>query len=110
MEMPLSFQRPKVWTIYLLVTLLPLIMASDNAFAGDSITTVTTYVVRTQEEREQTRWTLTEWLRIKERTKLMDVWLTMFSDPNKDKFRPALQCSAKLTEPSRKMVLARATP
>ena len=93
MEMPLSFQSPKVWTIYLLVTLLALIMASDNAFAGDSITTVTTYVVRTQEEREQTRWTLTEWLRIKERTKLMDVWLTMFSDTNKDKFRPELNAS-----------------
>jgi len=91
--MPMSFQSAKVWTLYLLVTLLALIMASEIAFAGETTTTVTTYVVRTQEEREQTRWTLTEWLRIKERMKLMDVWLTMFSDPNKDKFRPELNAS-----------------
>lgn len=53
-------------------------------------TKVTTYVVKTQEERESTRWTLTEWLHIKERMKLMDVWLAMFSNPQKDKFSPEL--------------------
>jgi len=53
-------------------------------------TVVTTYVTKVQEERESTRFTLTEWLRIKERMKLMDVWLAMFSDPQKDKFRPEL--------------------
>ena len=37
------------------------------------------YVIRIQEERRSTRWTLTEWLRIKERMKMMDVWLAMFS-------------------------------
>lgn len=52
-------------------------------------TKVTQYVVKVQEERESTRWTLTEWLRIKERMKMMDVWLAMFSDP-KDRFRPEL--------------------
>lgn len=53
-------------------------------------TVVTTYVTKVQEERETTRWTLTEWLRIKERTKMMDVWLAMFSDPKKATFTPEL--------------------
>jgi hypothetical protein len=76
---------------------LALTMGAQIAFAGETTTTVTTYVVRTQEERQQTRWTLTEWLRIKERMKLMDVWLAMFSDPNKDKFSPELNVSYSLT-------------
>lgn len=53
-------------------------------------TVVTTYVTKVQEERESTRWTLTEWLHTKERMKMMDVWLAMFSDPKKDQFRPEL--------------------
>jgi hypothetical protein len=60
-------------------------------------TQVTTYIVKVQEERENTRWTLTEWLRIKERMKMMDVWLAMFSDPKKDKFQPELALSYGLT-------------
>lgn len=62
-------------------------------FPADSLlgeTYVTTYITKVQEERQSTRWTLTEWLRIKERMKLMDVWLAMFSDPKKDAFRPEL--------------------
>ena len=51
---------------------------------------VVTYIEDIQEERKTTRWTLTEWLRIKERMKLMDVWLAMFSDPAKAKFAPEL--------------------
>ncbi|WP_141731977.1 hypothetical protein [Oligoflexus tunisiensis] len=51
---------------------------------------VVTYIEDVQEERRSTRWTLTEWLRIKERMKMMDVWLAMFSDPRKDKFAPEL--------------------
>ncbi len=50
--------------------------------------TVVTHVIKVQEERESTRWTLTEWLRIKERMKLMDVWLAMFSQPQQETFRP----------------------
>ena len=45
----------------------------------------------TQKERKELRWTLTEWLRIKERMKMMDVWLAMNSNPAKDKFTPELQ-------------------
>ena len=45
----------------------------------------------TQKERKELRWTLTEWLRIKERMKMMDVWLAMNSNPAKDKFSPELQ-------------------
>lgn len=57
---------------------------------GLSKTVVATYVWETQEKRKSTRWTLTEWLRIKERMKLMDLWLAMVSDPKKDKFSPEL--------------------
>lgn len=51
---------------------------------------VTSYIVEVQEERQSTRWTLTEWLRIKERMKMMDVWLAMFSKPDEQRFAPEL--------------------
>lgn len=73
-----------------LLTLILLALSSSIANAESSTTTtVTTYVTKTQQEREQTRFTLTEWLRIKERMKLMDVWLAMFSKP-KEIFSPEL--------------------
>ncbi len=53
-------------------------------------TVVTSYVFDTQKERKSTRWTLTEWLRIKERMRMMDLWLAMFSNPKKEKFAPEL--------------------
>lgn len=56
-------------------------------------TVVTTYVTKVQEERYDTRFTLTEWLRIKERMRLMDLWLAMFSEPKTAKFRPELSLS-----------------
>jgi hypothetical protein len=65
--------------------------------AARADTQVTTYVIKTQDEREQTRWTLTEWLRIKERMKMMDVWLAMFSDPKKDVFQPELMLGYDIT-------------
>lgn len=77
----------KFWAFFLAgATLVP-----GLAFAGE--TQVTTYVIKTQEERQSTRWTLTEWLKIKERMKMMDLWLAMFSDPQKDKFQPELMLS-----------------
>lgn len=61
------------------------------ATAAFSQTRVTTYITQVQEERNDTRFTLTEWLKIKERMKLMDVWLAMFSSPQESKtFRPEL--------------------
>lgn len=66
---------------------------------GDQVS-VTTYVTKVQEERQSTRWTLTEWLRIKERMKLMDVWLAMFSDPKKDRFRPEFNLAWLVTRSS----------
>lgn len=53
-------------------------------------TVVTTYITKVQEERQDTRWTLTQWLLIKERMRLMDVWLAMFSEPKTAKFRPEI--------------------
>lgn len=60
-------------------------------------TVVTTYVTKVQEERHDTRWTLTEWLRIKERMRMMDLWLAMFSDPKKDRFQPELNLEYGVT-------------
>ncbi|NRA66449.1 MAG: hypothetical protein HRU19_18320 [Pseudobacteriovorax sp.] len=68
-----------------------LLMITIYPRLGQANTTrVTTYVFETQEKRKSTRWTLTEWLRIKERMKLMDVWLAMFSSPKKEVFAPEL--------------------
>ena len=57
---------------------------------------ITTYIEDVQEERRSTRWTLTEWLRIKERMKLMDLWLAMFSGPKQPKFAPELMLDYQL--------------
>src|SRR5258707_569097 len=73
------------WRVAMLATL-PVLFV--NTAMADTV--VTTYVTKTQDERQSTRFNLTEWLRIKERMKMMDVWLSMFSDPKKDKFAPEL--------------------
>jgi hypothetical protein len=72
-------------------------------------TVVTTYVTKVQEERQTTRWTLTEWLRIKERMQMMDLWLAMFSDPKKDRFRPELVVSYSVTKGTVEKELANGT-
>ncbi len=69
---------------YLLMFLL---FTASNAMAQTR--RIVTYIDDVQEDRKSTRWTLTEWLRIKERMKLMDVWLAMFSKPTA-KFAPEL--------------------
>lgn len=66
-------------------------------------TRVVTYVEEVQDERASTRWTLTEWLRIKERMKMMDVWLAMFSDPAKDRFQPELMLSYSMGKGATKL-------
>lgn len=74
-----------------LIAMLALTLFSQLAKAQ---TTTRSYIIKTQEHRESTRWTLTEWLRIKERVKLMDVWLAIFSNPQKDRhFRPEFNLS-----------------
>ena len=85
--------RNKPWTQFFLAAG---ILAPSVALAGE--TQVTTYVIKTQEERETTRWTLTEWLKIKERMRMMDLWLAMFSDPKKDHFQPELMLSYGKTQ------------
>lgn len=64
-----------------------LFISSGIAYGDDVIT----YIIKQQEERKSTRFTLTEWLKIKERMKLMDVWLAMFSKPEHDVFSPELR-------------------
>ena len=89
---------PLILIGYLLLGILAVSLGAAIAFAGVTTTTVTTYVVSTQEERNSTRWTLTEWLRIKERTRLMDVWLAMFSNPKQNIFAPELNVSILATK------------
>lgn len=74
---------------YRLVIVAALLTSSVGLSDGGD-TVVTTYITKRQEERESTKWTLTEWLRIRERSKMMDVWLAMFSNPQKDVFAPEL--------------------
>lgn len=64
-------------------------------FAADK-TIVHHYYHGTQKERQSTRFTILEWLKIKKRIKEMDVWLAMYSSPAKAKFRPELKLSYTL--------------
>lgn len=82
---------------HLMTFLLSIMMTVAFVTSAQAETVVTHYIVKTQEERKSTRWTLTEWLRIKERMKMMDLWLAMFSNPDKDTFRPELNLSYSLT-------------
>ncbi|MBC7660935.1 MAG: hypothetical protein H7249_14660 [Chitinophagaceae bacterium] len=72
--------------------LLLLFLSLSAAPAWSQTRRIVTYIDDVQEERKTTRWTLTEWLRIKERMKMMDVWLAMFSKPQ-EKFAPELSFS-----------------
>lgn len=87
-----SANRPLLWLLGAMTG-----MTLGFAPPAGAETYVTTYVTKVQEERESTRWTLTEWLRIKERMRMMDLWLAMFSDPKKDQFRPELNLSYGVT-------------
>ena len=93
MAKPAQKGIPRTVSTVTLIYGLSFMMNAPVAYGAETTTKVTTYVVQTQEEREQTKWTLTQWLRIIERMKLMDVWLAMFSDPNKDRFRPEFNLS-----------------
>jgi hypothetical protein len=74
-----------------------LFLLANLGFAEGTVTTVTTYVTKTQDERKDTRFTLTEWLRIKERMKMMDVWLAMFGSSKQQSFQPEVNLSYQLT-------------
>src|SRR5262245_64424210 len=89
--------RNNVKTVLSILVGLVAVAAASSSTTVLADSTVTTYVVKVQEERETTRWTLTEWLKIKERMRMMDLWLAMFSDPKKDKFQPELMLSYGLT-------------
>lgn len=77
--------RGKNWKLALILS--ALVLVQPAAFAQTK--RIVTYIEDVQEERKSTRWTLTEWLRIKERMKMMDVWLAMFSKPQ-EKFAPEI--------------------
>ncbi len=76
----------------LILGVLILAFAVGKTAFSQTTTSTVTYITTVQEERRSTRFTLTEWLRIKERMKMMDVWLAIFSDPKKKhrQFKPEL--------------------
>jgi hypothetical protein len=59
----------------------------STAYAQSTV--VINVIQERQKERERSRFSLLEWLKIKERMKEMDVWLAFASDP-KSKFSPEL--------------------
>ncbi len=85
----------RIWRTFMKIFITLLLLCSPVALKAQT-KVVTTYIVQTQDEREKTRFTLTEWLRIKERMKLMDTWLALFSDPQKDKFSLEINFSYKM--------------
>ena len=70
------------------LTIIMLLVSSSKAIADQVV--VVKVIENRQEKRKSTRWTLTEWLKIKERMKMMDVWLAMFS-PKKPEFTPRVK-------------------
>jgi hypothetical protein len=62
------------YTLRVLTVLLALATAVP-AMADD----VYTFVVKKQEEKKKTRWSLSEWLETRDRMQLMDLWLAMNS-------------------------------
>lgn len=74
------------WLIIVAIFAFSLIFGSRRSL-GDTV--IVKVIEQRQEQRKSTRWTLTEWLRIKERMKMMDVWLAMFS-PKEPEFTPEL--------------------
>lgn len=81
----------KFFLTVMTIWVLCILMTRADIASGDH--SVQTYIIKVQEKRHSTRWTLTEWLRIKERMRLMDLWLAMFSNPKADEFRPELNLS-----------------
>lgn len=71
------------------------VLAPQPVEAADK-TVVHHYYHGTQKQRQSTRFTILEWLKIKKRIKEMDVWLAMYSSPQKAKFRPELKLSYTL--------------
>lgn len=71
------------------------LLVGQLAQAADK-TVIHHYYHGTQKERKSTRFTILEWLKIKKRIKEMDVWLAMYSSPEKAKFRPELKLAYTL--------------
>lgn len=51
------------------------------------------FIERKQAEKKQSRWTLAQWLALKERNGLMDQWLALNTAPNFLDFNIALEAA-----------------
>jgi hypothetical protein len=60
---------------------------------------VYTFVVKKQEEKEKTRWSLDEWLKTRDKMRLMDMWLALHS-PSPYEFFLGGQCTLGRTDTS----------
>ncbi len=85
-------RRNRGMSFFMAAILLAGVPSRAGAADGEKrpVVIVTTYVQETQKERKDTRFTVTEWLRIKERMKEMDLWLALLNDPAKKEFRPEM--------------------
>lgn len=90
--MDANFQHLKSWLRVVFIVWVCGFVAFWPAKARSSGGT-TRYITEVQEQRRSTQWTLTEWLLIKERMRMMDLWLAMFSNPKQDAFRPEVGLS-----------------
>lgn len=55
------------------------LFSSINAFSQDEVYTV---IIRKQEQKKQSRWSLADWLATKKRIALMDQWLALNTESN----------------------------
>ncbi|MEZ4873854.1 MAG: hypothetical protein R2827_16760 [Bdellovibrionales bacterium] len=66
-----------IWLLVLFFTISELAQAQEGVYE---------VVVKKQEKKERTRWTLTDWLAQKERIRMMDYWLAMNTSDNPFEF------------------------
>lgn len=60
--------------ITLILALISIFTLSQNTSQADE---VYTFVIKKQEQKKATRWSLAEWLETKDRMRLMDLWLAL---------------------------------
>jgi hypothetical protein len=62
-------------TILPLFFLMSFLISAENVKADETYT----FIVKKQEEKKKTRWSLSEWLDTRDRMRMMDIWLALHS-------------------------------
>jgi hypothetical protein len=58
-----------------LLIMMSVLISTPNAKADESYT----FIIKKQEEKKKTRWSLSEWLDTRDRMRMMDLWLALHS-------------------------------